>query len=165
MKAQKLVLDGSEFFLIINEETRELTLYTDTGEKRSLPLPKTPLPKTLINYWELFGMLTPKDEDDDPLYDADIDQIDEDIDQELMRFLGIEFYEFNIAEDYLSAIFYDDTTGLEENDEKLLNQWINSLSLPTGHWSVNNNEESSFSRCEVTGLMADCVSLLWVVMK
>lgn len=69
--------------------------------------------------------------------------------------------EYTISEHFLSALFNGDESGLDDSEGKALNSWLNSFNHNNGHWSYDD-QESEFKRCEVTGLMSDCVVVQWV---
>lgn len=71
----------------------------------------------------------------------------------------IEYDTFAIAEHWVCAIDNGDITGLSDEEEKNLQQFLDSL--PSGCWSWSDSAE--FSRDAVSGLMANCLEArLWV---
>ena len=74
-----------------------------------------------------------------------------------------DFYEYTVATHFSSAIFNDDRSGLDDEEERLLDDFIANLppAAVTGTWQVQENTDD-FDRCEVTDLYSDCVTLsLW----
>lgn len=65
-------------------------------------------------------------------------------------------YEAEVAEHYICALEYDDETGLSDEESEQLANWLTSL--PEGSFLVIG-EEAGFCRCEVSGMMADCVKV------
>jgi hypothetical protein len=63
-----------------------------------------------------------------------------------------------IAHHYAVAIINDDYTGLTDDDEMLLQAWIDSL--PCCHYiTTANDDEPEFGTCEVSRLLADCIDV------
>ena len=77
-----------------------------------------------------------------------------------------ETYSFAICSAYVSAIINGDYSGLEDREERLLNNFLDGVSeeLGQGIWEVAH-AESEFARDEVTGLMADCVLFFYHVVE
>ena len=73
-------------------------------------------------------------------------------------------YSFAIGSHFAPAIINDDYSGLEDREERLLNNFLAGVSeeLGFGIWEVAH-AESEFARDEVTGLMADCVLFFYHV--
>ena len=68
-----------------------------------------------------------------------------------------EPYEYDIAKHYLSAIVNGDYSGLDASDADLLNTFLDDT--PQGCWEFPEEEQyGNFKRCDVCGLMADCVN-------
>jgi hypothetical protein len=81
----------------------------------------------------------------------------------------VETYDFWISGHFLSAIINDDCSGLEENDKKLLDKFIEYAEKVTdrrsGHWSVDTDEcDREWQKCEISNLVDNCYSLKWVFM-
>ena len=57
---------------------------------------------------------------------------------------------------YVCAIEYGDYSGLSDDDERLVTQWLDKL--PAGV-SFDWGEESEFCRDDISGLMADCIEV------
>lgn len=73
----------------------------------------------------------------------------------------IEYDTYTIAEHWVCAIEYGDTTGLTDEEEAELNQWL--VALPAGPLCWSWSESSEFARDAVSGLMANCLEArLWV---
>jgi hypothetical protein len=61
--------------------------------------------------------------------------------------------EYKIASFYLPAIINGDYSGMEDEEEGMLNAFLQSVG--TGVWS--SGDEVGFALCEVTGLWSDCL--------
>lgn len=63
-----------------------------------------------------------------------------------------------VASHFLPAIFNDDYTGFEDDEESLLNKWLDKQ--PTNAtYAFDESNGEFFGRDAVTGLMAMCVEL------
>jgi len=61
---------------------------------------------------------------------------------------------FNIEQNLATAIINDDYTGLDDNEIKLVEVFTKDVGLLTVYcYAVE------FSKCELTGIMSDCVVL------
>lgn len=72
---------------------------------------------------------------------------------------------FQIPEHYLSLIFNDDATGLEEEDIKAWEEFEQGMIANgfKGHWSYPDNQESYFTWCnDVTDIGDAVVDLQWL---
>lgn len=69
--------------------------------------------------------------------------------------------EYDVCTHYLSAIINGDYSGLEDNDEKDLNEFLDRL--PKGATiDIQADSHNEFTRDEVTGLHADCETIeIW----
>ena len=63
--------------------------------------------------------------------------------------------EATIAEYFVCAIEYNDYSGLDDEEESQLNEWLENY--PNCIFEYGDRDE--FTRCEVTGLMSDCVEV------
>lgn len=61
---------------------------------------------------------------------------------------------YTIASHFLPALINGDYTGLEDHEDLALDAFLAEVACK-GHWSCAE-EGAGFTRCEVTGLMADC---------
>jgi len=79
----------------------------------------------------------------------------------------MEVYEYYVAECFLPAIFNNDYTGLDDEEERLLDAFLDEVREVhgDGHWSFPDDDESFFGLDEVTGLYADCHTLQYVVLE
>lgn len=76
--------------------------------------------------------------------------------------MKFETTEFNLAGHWAPALINGDYSGLSDADAEALNSWINNNVPPgAGHWS-GFNEETGFSRDDVSGLRADCYKVQWL---
>jgi hypothetical protein len=73
-------------------------------------------------------------------------------------------YSFAICSEYASAIINADYSGLADNEEKLLDNFLNGVieEIGFGIWDIAH-AESEFTRDEVSGLMADCILFFYHV--
>lgn len=68
--------------------------------------------------------------------------------------------EHNINTHYLPALINDDSSSMEDSEEEKLNSYVDQhftgkhLSYPD-----DCNEAANFSRCDVTGLYGNCVTI------
>ena len=69
----------------------------------------------------------------------------------------MDFYEYIIGEHFAPAIINDDYTGLEDDEHAALDAWLDDNAMHSGHWTTEG-ESSDFARCEITGLMSDCIT-------
>ena len=77
-----------------------------------------------------------------------------------------EKIEFSIFGAYLSAIINGDYSGLSDDDESDLNDFLDATfrEYGSGHWSIDS-EEPSFQFDEVSHLMGDCYDCTYNVPK
>jgi hypothetical protein len=74
-----------------------------------------------------------------------------------------DFYEYTIGSHFLSALINSDCSGLTDEDERLLDDFLANLppAAVGGSWDVQEGE-TEFARCEVTDLYSDCMTVsLW----
>jgi len=80
----------------------------------------------------------------------------------------IEYYDFIISQHFLSALINGDFSGLSDSDNKDLLKFESKKQefLPEnfshGHWSYDSEEEPSFRRCQITGLLSDCIEIEYI---
>ena len=85
--------------------------------------------------------------------------------------MTVHRYDYNIAEHYLPALINDDWTGLDDDEHSRLEVFLGvtyadaamqgKRALPV-YWHISD-DEPSFSRCDVSNLMAMCVPATLVV--
>ena len=67
----------------------------------------------------------------------------------------------NIAQEYAVAIINDDYSGLTDDDCAKVDKWL--ATLPCDHHIIAElmvtGEDIDFTRCEICGLMADCIKV------
>ena len=63
--------------------------------------------------------------------------------------------EATILECFVCAIEYNDMTGLDDEEESQLDEWL--ADYPGCIFEYEESEE--FARCEITGLMGNCVEV------
>jgi len=68
--------------------------------------------------------------------------------------MEFDYIEHKICGHYLSAIINDDYTGLDDEEEQLLNQWLDNNFIMYSHFDVIS-EEGRFAFCDVCELMGD----------
>lgn len=66
-------------------------------------------------------------------------------------------YNFKISQHFACAIEYGDNSGIEEIEIKFLDEFL------APYWERNPTfiygESIHFARCDITGLMSDCIDL------
>lgn len=78
-----------------------------------------------------------------------------------------DLYEYTILSNFLPAIINDDWTGLDDNEEKQLRDWITARheGMARNNYSFIGYEYvtcTNFARCEITGLLGEVSDLLIV---
>lgn len=84
--------------------------------------------------------------------------------------------EYTIASHFLSALIDDDYSSFtyhaeSEREEaraiKQFDRWVQDAQAGrSGHWSYPNEEEYyNFKRCDITGLLSDCVTVTFHPIK
>ena len=68
-----------------------------------------------------------------------------------------DYYEFDIAVHFMSALINDDYSGLTDIEERQLKRWLSDLSV-TGHFDPLNMWPD-FDKCEICGDYAECVTV------
>ena len=63
--------------------------------------------------------------------------------------------EATILECFVCAIEYNDATGLDDEEENLLNDWLENYP----RCMFEYGEYLEFAKCGITGLMSDCVTV------
>ena len=71
--------------------------------------------------------------------------------------MKFDYYEYNISGHWISAIINNDYTGLEEHEEKQLNQFMDTLPQVDGHWDIND-DNPSYKIDDISGLYSDTYS-------
>lgn len=72
--------------------------------------------------------------------------------------MKLDFYEYHVAEHFASAIINGDHSGLDDTEEAALNEFMADLPNVSGHWTIDGADSECFTRCDVTGLHAMCVT-------
>lgn len=72
---------------------------------------------------------------------------------------------FNFSEHYVSkhllcAIAYGDDSGLDDAESAQLDAWMAEQGAE--HYEFPDGDDTDFRRCEVSGLMADCATIMGV---
>lgn len=76
---------------------------------------------------------------------------------------GIDFYEYTIASHFVSVIENDDWSGLSDQDDKDLKEFLaglEKLDHQITHFDYKDTENTNFTKCDICGLGADCVTAL-----
>ena len=60
-----------------------------------------------------------------------------------------------ITEHFICAIEYNDMSGLDDDDESLVCAWIDNYPCCMFEYG----DSSEFAKCEITGLMGNCVNV------
>ena len=68
------------------------------------------------------------------------------------------YYDYTINEVFASVLITNDYTGLEAEELETLDEWIDNNEMRASHWTVES-ESSDFAKCEITGLLSDCVTI------
>ena len=67
-------------------------------------------------------------------------------------------YTYTIGDHFLSALINGDISGLEGHEIGDLERFLDSDIFLKGHWAIPNSDwEASFDRCDISGLMSNCV--------
>lgn len=67
-----------------------------------------------------------------------------------------DYFQFTISEHLISALINGDYSGLNNEEEKLLNSFISEYSdYKNATWDITS-EEGHFIDCDVTGLFSTC---------
>jgi len=67
-----------------------------------------------------------------------------------------DYFEFDISEHLISALINGDYSGLDNDEEKLLSDFVSQYSdYKNATWDVES-EEGHFIDCDVTGLFSNC---------
>ena len=74
------------------------------------------------------------------------------------------FDERDISSHYLTYLVNGDDSGLDEFDRDQFDEWMTAREL-NGLTCDVVGDESSFTRCEVTGLYSDCHTVKFFVME
>ena len=69
--------------------------------------------------------------------------------------------EYNVCAHYICSMINGDDSGLVDSDIDLVNSFMEGL--PNGHIDVTS-DEAEFTRCEVSGLMANCYEITVIEM-
>ena len=68
----------------------------------------------------------------------------------------MENYNIWIAEDFVAAIVNDDYSGLNDDEEELVKDYLDSLQ---GYIALSDNAQTEWKRCDICGMDADCVEV------
>lgn len=70
-------------------------------------------------------------------------------------------YIYDISENLVPAIFYGDYSGLDDSEYEYFMHFIECDMFNNGHWAIPDTSESEFTRCDILGLYADCIRLIF----
>ncbi len=75
--------------------------------------------------------------------------------------MNIKTVTYNISDHYLSALINNDFSGLEEDDVKILNEFIDRglAEYPMFYTLYPNDTETNFSRCDICNLYSNCIEV------
>ena len=84
----------------------------------------------------------------------------------------IILHETYIGTQFLCALEYGDNTGLDDGEERQLDDWYSGLiALAEDRYGVHDpvlhfeyGEQSEFETCDVTGLRGDCVAVSVIIL-
>jgi len=79
--------------------------------------------------------------------------------------IGLDYYDFNICKHYICAIEYGDYSGLTDSDIEALESWFKNLPENISHFDYKDLDSCNFTRDDITGLRADCVTTFAIIKK
>lgn len=72
-----------------------------------------------------------------------------------------DYYEYQIAEHYLSALINGDYSSFDDSDCVALDNWVlhckdcaTENGFKIGHWACDIDESGNWGHCAITGLLA-----------
>lgn len=74
-----------------------------------------------------------------------------------------DYYDYRIAEHWLSALFNADYSGLEDSEIKQFDAFMEGLPDNRISWSIGDDEEPHFTIDEISGLHANCYDAKLIV--
>jgi len=75
-----------------------------------------------------------------------------------------QYEPYTICTHYISALVNGDYSGLDDDDTRLVNDWVDSL--PDYHTIQCSESEPDFRRDDISGLMADCIDVyIWTYLN
>ena len=66
--------------------------------------------------------------------------------------------DYTIGSHFAGALINGDYSGLEDDEERALDAWLDAHQERGGHWDIVG-DNTEFARCEVTDFMGDCVTV------
>jgi len=66
-----------------------------------------------------------------------------------------DYYKYSISQHFISAIANDDRTGLDDDEEQALNEFLASLPTAEGTWDFE--DDASFTWCDIIDMYSECV--------
>ena len=64
--------------------------------------------------------------------------------------------EYTIGSHLASALVNADYSGLDDNEARDLDAWLEENEFRGNHWDIGETHE--FARCEISGLMGECIT-------
>jgi hypothetical protein len=72
--------------------------------------------------------------------------------------MKMDTYEYTVADHWLGAIINGDYSGLTDDEEIQLNDWLDANQEGGAHWGIGDS--LGFDKDEISGLMSECVQLI-----
>lgn len=75
-----------------------------------------------------------------------------------------DYIEYRLPERFMSYLFNGDASGLEDDDHKAFDEWLEDQDLPSGHWAMPEDSEASFyHQNDFSNLGDNCVDLKYMI--
>jgi hypothetical protein len=78
---------------------------------------------------------------------------------------NIDYYEYSIAGHFITALEYNDLTGLNNQDLKDFESFIERLPLNINHFEYLDLDNTNFKKCEICNLYANCITALGIIIE
>lgn len=69
--------------------------------------------------------------------------------------MKFDYFEYRISVHFIPALINYDATGLSDDEDAALNEWVESTDRRIQYWDVEDDSEN-FCKCDVTGLYSQC---------
>jgi hypothetical protein len=69
--------------------------------------------------------------------------------------MKFDYYTYQIAGHYLTALFNGDESGLSNTEISDLNRFMDELPVKNGHFDTMDLDNGSFSNCDICGLRSE----------
>jgi hypothetical protein len=66
--------------------------------------------------------------------------------------------EYTIGSHFASALVNGDYSGLDDNEARDLDSWLEENQFRGGFWDIGETHE--FTRCEISKLMGECITAI-----